>query len=394
MKISQKKEASLQDTHILIIIFLSIFWFSDNQDLGNLIKIYNTGEILFFSPGVNFILGYMPYPTHQTLACHIASKNSMLFSHRAIQDFCSFPPTTTHFHTFFFHFVCGVCIRIYLFMDVFSSCMHTWDQRLMLNVLLSLPLPFCFGDRVSDWIWSSSIQLVGKTHRTCLSLSPSAGLQTCTPVHTWLPHGYYRSELSSSGLCSHLPSPNSSLCTLNPLFPFLTPALFSLFLHHTSLFLVPQAHKVPFYLCAFTCKALPAPHPLRAKLLQIFVQILPAWRGLLLDISRSYTLSPMITGLINTATISYLLGWLPDYCFSLPEVSKLYAGRQTVSTLCSLYSQLMVKKKNLLTNGTVTVCQMTELQTVMLWELCQVLSHIYVYLQRRDGGEKKTQFFL
>lgn len=295
---------------------------------------------------------------------------------------------------FFFHFVCGVCICIYLFMDVFSSCMHTGDQRLMLNVLLSLPLPFCFGDRVSDWIWSSSIHLVGKTHRTYLSLSPSAGLQTCTPVHTWLPHGYYRSELSSSGFCSHLPSPNSSLCTLNPLFPFLTPALFSLFLRHTSLFLVPQAHKVPFYLCAFTCKALPAPHPLRAKLLQIFVQILPAWRGLLLDISRSYTLSPMITGLINTATISYLLGWLPDYCFSLPEVSKLYAGRQTVSTLCSLYSQLMGKKKNLLTNGTVTVCQMTELQTVMLWELCQVLSHIYVYLQRRDGGEKKTQFFL
>lgn len=101
MKISQKKEASLQDTHILIIIFLSIFWFSDNQDLGILIKIYNTGEILFFSPGVNFILGYMPYPTHQTLACHIASKDFMLFSHRAIQDFCSFPPTTTHFHTFF-----------------------------------------------------------------------------------------------------------------------------------------------------------------------------------------------------------------------------------------------------------------------------------------------------
>lgn len=113
MKISQKKEASLQDTHILIIIFFSIFWFSDNQDLGNLIKIYNTGEILFFSPGVNFILGYMPYPTHQTLACHIASKNSMLFSHRAIQDFCSFPPTTTHFHTFFFPF-CMWCMHTYL----------------------------------------------------------------------------------------------------------------------------------------------------------------------------------------------------------------------------------------------------------------------------------------
>lgn len=151
---------------------------------------------------------------------------------------------------------------------------------------------------------------------------------------------------------------------LNPL--FLIPALLSLFLCHISLFLVPQAHKAPFYLCAFTCKAFPAPHPLPAKLLQIFVQISPVWRGLLLDISRSYSLSPMITGLINTATISYLLGWLPDYCFSLPEVSKLYAGRQTVSTLCSLYSQLM-GKKNLLTNGTVTVCQMTELQTVMLW---------------------------
>lgn len=293
---------------------------------------------------------------------------------------------------FSFHFVCGVCILIYLFMDVFSSCMHTGDQKLMLNVLFSLPLPFCFGDRVFDWIWSSSIQLVGKSTRHAY-LSPSAGLQVCTPVHTWLLHGYYQSELWSSGLCSHLPSPNSSLCTLNPLFPFLIPALLSLFLHHTSLFLVPQAHKAPLYLCAFTCKALPAPHPLPAKLLQIFVQISPVWRGLLLDISRSYSLSPMITGLINTATISYLLGWLPDYCFSLPEVSKLYAGRQTVSTLCSLYSQLM-GKKNLLTNGTVTVCQMTELQTVMLWELCQVLSHIYVYLQMREGGEKKKQFFL
>lgn len=387
MKISQKKEASLQDTHILIIIFLSSLWFSDNQDLGNLIKIYNTGEILFFFPGVNFILGYMPYPTHQTLACHIASKDSMLFSHRAIQDFCSL-----HTSIFFFHFVCGVCIRIYLFMDVFSSCMHIGDQRLMLNVLLSLPLPFCFGDRVFDWIWSSSIQLVGKSTRHTY-LSPSAGLQACTPVHTWLLHGYYQSELWSSGLCSHLPSPNSSLCTLNPLFPFLIPTLLSLFLRHTSLFLVPQAHKAPFYLCAFTCKAFPAPHPLPAKLLTDFFQISPVWRGLLLDISRSYSLSPMITGLIKTATISYLLGWLPDYCFSLPEVSQLYAGRQTVSTLCSLYSQLM-GKKNLLTNGTVTVCQMTELQTVMLWELCQVLSHIYVYLQMREGGEKKKAVFL
>lgn len=47
MKKSQKKEASLQDTHILIIIFLSILWFSDNQDLGNLIKIYNKERFYF-----------------------------------------------------------------------------------------------------------------------------------------------------------------------------------------------------------------------------------------------------------------------------------------------------------------------------------------------------------
>lgn len=126
--------------------------------------------------------------------------------------------------------------------------------------------------------------------------------------------------------------------------------------------------------------------------LEIFVQILPLWRGLLLDISRSYSLGAMITGLISTASISYLLGWLPKYCFSLWAVSNLYAGRQTVFTLCSLSSQLM-GKKNLLTNGTVTVCQTTELQTVMLWELCQALSHIYVYLQMREGGEKKKAVF-
>lgn len=105
MKISQKKEASLQGTHILIIIFLSILWFSDNQDLGNFIKIYNTGEILFFSPGVTFILGYMPYPTRQTVACHTASKDSMLFFHREIKGICSFPPSTTQIYFFFILYV-------------------------------------------------------------------------------------------------------------------------------------------------------------------------------------------------------------------------------------------------------------------------------------------------
>lgn len=136
-------------------------------------------------------------------------------------------------HTFiFFHFVCGVCIRVYLFMDVFSSCMHTGDHRLMLNVLLSLPLPFCFGDRVSDWIWSSSIQLVGKTHRTLLSLSPSAALQACTP-------GFYMGAMdlnSGPQACAVTPpSPNSSLCITNPSFsiPY-TSSAFSVFRSHQS----------------------------------------------------------------------------------------------------------------------------------------------------------------
>lgn len=167
-------------------------------------------------------------------------------------------------HTFiFFHFVCGVCIRVYLFMDVFSSCMHTGDHRLMLNVLLSLPLPFCFGDRVSDWIWSSSIQLVGKTHRTLLSLSPSAALQACTP-------GFYMGAMdlnSGPQACAVTPpAPTPLYASQTLLFPFLIPALPSLFLDHTSLFPVPQAHQAPFYLCAFPCKVLLAPHPLPAKL--------------------------------------------------------------------------------------------------------------------------------
>lgn len=278
-------------------------------------------------------------------------------------------------------------------MDVFSLCMHTGDQRLMLNVLLSLPLPFCFGDRVSDWIWSSSIQLVWKTHRILLSLSPSAGLQACTSVHTWLLHGWYwlNSDPQDCEVISPAPTPLYASQIL--LFPFLTPALPSLFLHHTSLSPFPQAHQVPFYLYAFTCKVLPAPHPLPAKLLQIFVQISPLWRGLLLDISRSYSLSPMITGLISTAMVSYLLRWLPDYCFSLPAVSKLCAGRQIVSTLCSLSSQLIGKKESAhqqychcLPNDWTADCH--ALRTVPS-------SFPYIRLSADERGwEKNKQFFI
>lgn len=65
-------------------------------------------------------------------------------------------------------------------------------------------------------------------------------------------------------------------------------------------------------------------------------------------------------------------------------------GRQTGSTtlLATVSPAYGGKKENLLANGAVTVCQVTELQAVRLRELCQVLSHIYSYLQTREGGEK------
>lgn len=81
---------------------------------------------------------------------------------------------------------------------------------------------------------------------------------------TWILHGA-RALNSGPQVCAATSPALAPLHILQTLlFWLLTPALLSLFLGHTSLFPVSQAHQAPCHLWTFPCKALLAPYHLPA----------------------------------------------------------------------------------------------------------------------------------